>query len=292
MIKSMTGFGRGSAEVDGRTVTIELRSVNNRYLEVHSRLPREYAELEAAAKARIKESVRRGRVDVVLTLESAESDLFNINVTLVGNYLRIFRQLQGQFGIGGEITLASVLQMPGVIDLEGSSTAPSLEALKPAFDAAFDRALEALREFRAIEGRSLAVEMKTRLKILSDLLERIQPCSENLLAYYQQRLAGRIRELLPEGMADADRIIMEAAIYAEKSDIREEIVRLRSHIDQFQGLLDSDSEVGKRLDFLLQEMNRETNTILSKAGPVEIAQMGVEMKAEIEKLREQVQNIE
>lgn len=292
MIRSMTGYGKGAAQLETRTVTVELRSINSRYLEIHARLPREYAELESEAKSYIKETIRRGRVDMTLTLESAEDAPLRVNIALVNKYVRLFHDLEDQFGIAGELSVARLLQIPGVIDIEGGSSAPPPDSVRVVFKDALQQALEALQRFRSAEGSSLAAELRQRLKALSELLGQIDARADGLLAHYQQRLAARIREMLPQGLAHDDRIAIEAALYAEKSDIREEVVRLRSHIDQFHGLLDSQDEVGKQMDFLLQEMNREANTILSKAGPAGIAQMGVQMKSEIEKLREQIQNIE
>jgi uncharacterized protein (TIGR00255 family) len=278
--------------LDNRNVTVELRSVNSRFLEVHARFPREYAGLEGLAKVRIKEAIRRGRVDVSLAIECPSEDILNIDAKLVGNYLRAFRQLRETFNIAGELSISDLLQLPGVLDVEGRLEAPAMESLEPVFEAALNEAIDALQLFRSAEGRTLREEMRCHLEFMRQLLEEICGHSEKLLTYYQQRLSSRIQELLPIGAVDPDRIVMEAAVYAAKSEIREEIVRLRSHLEQSFKLLDSKDEAGKRMDFLLQEMNREANTILSKAGPVEIAQLGVQIKAEIEKVKEQVQNIE
>ncbi len=292
MLKSMTGFGRGTMELGGRTLTVELRSVNSRYLEIHARVPREYSELEGTAKSCVKAGVLRGRIDLSLSIESPGRESYSLNTRLVNSYLRVARELQEQFQISNQLTMETLLQLPGVIDMEGNATAPALEDVRPVFEAALNIALAGLRSARAAEGEALAAEMKERLQSVLVVLNQVQTRSEGLLAHYQQRLAARLQEMLPEDLVPPDRIMMEAAMYAEKSDIREEVVRLRSHIDQFFRLMEADSEVGKHLDFLLQEMNREANTILSKAGPLEVTQLGVEMKAQIEKLREQVQNIE
>lgn len=291
MIRSMTGFGRGVVQSEGRTITVELKSVNSRFLEIHARLPRECAELELLAKAKIKSILLRGRVDLFLGVESATTDQVPVNEVLLDKYVQYCRQLTQKYGWKADPDVVQLLRLPKVVD--GNDTErPDWDILKPAFEAALSQALNALNEFRSLEGENLGKEMLVRLDLLDTYTKKIRTVTEGLPAFYRDRLAERIRNLLPEGVAGEERILVEAAIYAEKSDISEEMERMHSHIEQFGDLIRTGGDAGRRLDFLLQEMNREANTILSKADLLEASKIGVEMKAEIEKLREQVQNIE
>lgn len=291
MIQSMTGFGRGSAALTAGTLTVELKSVNSRFLEIHSRIPREYPELEIIAKAKIKSVLLRGRVDLTMNMEASGAESVVINEPLLQKFLNLGLQLSQKYGLKDSIDIAQLLRLPKVVEVSDQETV-SGERWKAAFEQALESALFALQEFRANEGRNLTVDMLARLSALQEYSSQIDRLAVNLVVFYKEKLAERMKALLPEGMVSEERIMMEAAMLAEKSDISEELERLRSHIGQFQGLMANGADAGRRLDFLLQEMNRETNTILSKATLLEVSRIGVEMKAEIEKLREQVQNIE
>ncbi len=291
MIQSMTGFGRASSQIEGKSLTVEVRSVNSRYLEIHIRVPREYAELEMAARKKIKESLLRGRVDVSVALTSSEEDSVAVNEVLLEKYLALCLRLGERYGLKQEPDLVQLLRFPRVSD-SGEPALPAAEAMQGAFESVLDQAVAGLKEFRAREGQSLEAELMQRLKNLGEHLDEIRRRSDGLPALCRTRLAERMKQLLPEGLAAEDRILVEAAVFADKSDIREELARLDSHLCQFRELIRAGGDAGRRLDFLLQEMNRETNTILSKADLMDVSRIGVEMKAEIERLREQVQNIE
>ena len=292
MIKSMTGFGRGSVQLPGSTLTVELRSVNSRYLEVHVRFPREQGELEQIARNRIKDCLHRGRVDVVFSLEQDSGNRQYVNFELAAAYLEALKELQRRLAIMHELSISDILLMPGVFDREGVQNDIPETLLNPAFEQAFDAALEAILSARKTEGKLLHGAMMLQLGRIRELLGQIEAACSDLFDQYRTRLTVRIAEILGDTSVAEDRVVAEAAIYAERSDIHEETVRLRSHISQFEAALESDGEVGKQLDFLLQEMNREANTILSKAGPAQVSVAGVQLKSEIEKLREQVQNVE
>jgi uncharacterized protein (TIGR00255 family) len=292
MIKSMTGFGRGSVQVQGSTLTLELRSVNGRYLEVHARFPREQSALEQAARNRVKDCARRGRVDLSMSLEPETGNRQYVNFELAASYAAALKELQQKLGISREMALSDVLLMPGVFNREGTQAAIPEEVLLSAFDRALGEALNAFVSARQVEGNLLDQAMRNQLRRIRDLLETIESACANLFDHYRTRLASRIAELLADSLVAQERIVAEAALAAERSDIHEEMVRMRSHLGQFDAALESTGEVGKQLDFLLQEMNREANTILSKAGPAQVSVAGVQLKSEIEKLREQVQNVE
>jgi uncharacterized protein (TIGR00255 family) len=292
MIQSMTGFGRAATQVAGKSLTVEIRSVNSRYLEIHVRLPREYQELELVAKKKLKESLLRGRVDVSVSLESTGEEAVAVNEAVLESYLSLCRRLSERHGLRQEPDITQLLRLPRVVE-NTDSEMPVLEELQVSFESTLEKAFAAMKDFRTREGTNLAAEMVQRLKCLQGHVAMIRGISDRLPSLCRDRLAERLKQLLPDGFAAAEeRILLEAAVFADKSDIREELERLGSHIAQFQDLIQAGGDAGRRLDFLLQEMNREANTILSKADLLEVSRVGVEMKAEIERLREQVQNIE
>lgn len=291
MIQSMTGFGRGSAEVSGKRLVVEIRTINSRYLEANARLPREYLELEITAKAKIKAAFLRGRVDLTMNMESSAEETVSINEAILERYLILCRQIKEKYQLVQEPEIAQLLRLPMVIE-NAAAEMPAMEELRNAFEKALGQAITAVKEFRVCEGRSLAADMIHRLESLARQAGRIRELAADLPAICRDRLAERLRQLLPERLQVEERILLEAAVFADKSDISEELERLESHVAQFRSMIDAGGDAGRRLDFLLQEMNREANTILSKADLLEISQIGVEMKAEIERLREQVQNIE
>ena len=292
MIKSMTGFGRASAEGDGIKVTVELRTVNNRHLDTHVRLSQEFAELELHIKKQIQAALKRGRVDATVTVDRAGVLAYDINRDAVRAYLDAVGVLKEEFGLGGDISLDSIVRLPGV--LQTSSTAASPDgAVSETVTNAVTAALADLVAMRAVEGAELSNEMNGRLDKIDGLLPLIETKADQLPGQYRDRLERRLAELIRGKPIDETRLAQEVAYLAERSDIAEEIARLKSHITQFrQTMLGEVGEAGKRLDFLLQEMNREANTILSKSGDVDVSEAAITIKAEVEKLREQVQNVE
>jgi uncharacterized protein (TIGR00255 family) len=293
MIKSMTGFGRGTTDGEGVTVTVEVRTVNNRHLDVHIRLAQEFADLELTIKKQVQAALKRGRADVSVTIERAGSIAYEINRDAVRAYLDTVAVLKEEFGLGGDIALDSIVRLPGVLQSSSSSSAALDTAVAATVSTAVTAALSDLVAMRAVEGAELAAEMNSRLNKIEALVPLIDARAEQLPAQYRDRLEKRVAELVRGKPIDETRLAQEVAYLAERSDIAEELARLKSHLGQFrQTMLGEAGEAGKRLDFLLQEMNREANTVLSKSADVEISESAITIKAEVEKLREQVQNVE
>ena len=293
MIKSMTGFGRGAADIEGVKATVELRSVNNRHLDVHVRMGQEFAELEIALKKQIQAALKRGRVDMAVTIERPGSTGYQINRDVVRGYLDAVGTLREEFGLGGDISIDSILRLPGVMQSVGADNGASDSHTAAAVSAAVTAALAELVAMRAVEGAELVAEMTRRVDKIESLLPMIEERAEALPTSTRDRLEKRLAELVRGKPIDEGRLAQEVAYLAERSDIAEELARLKSHLVQFRQALRGESgEAGKRLDFLLQELNREANTTLSKSGDVEISEAAITIKAEVEKLREQVQNVE
>lgn len=294
-IHSMTGFAQAKGQVNGRLgFTLALKSVNHRFLDLHFRMPSDSGELEMQLRRLLKEKMARGHVEVTLTLEPVAGQGFAVNSQLVGGYVEAFRRLAETFKVSGEPDLNAALKLPGAID--GSGVAAGDGELQTAVLAKVGEILRRLNDMRAEEGRGMERELRERLTRLEAGAAEVEKLRGGMLQAHLERLRTRIQELVG-AQAEPERILQEAALLAERSDIQEELVRLNTHIQHFRGLLDSGGEVGKKLDFLLQEMNREANTLLSKTTGVagealRITQLGLAMKAEIEKSREQVQNIE
>ena len=294
MIKSMTGYGRAEAATMGKKLTVEMKSVNHRYLEVALRLPGMFASLEAEIKKRIGEHCSRGRIEITVRLENdgeAEgSDRFTLNVSLLKNYHALLRQIRAELGIADEITLPV---LAGFRDIFVPAEPPQdPAALWTDLASLLDEAVCSLTEMREREGQTLYQDFTKRLTLISEILEGIAERTPQVIRDYQQRLSERVRELMGGSPIDESRLIQEVAIMADRSDITEEIVRFRSHIAQFSELLKSGESAGRKIDFLLQEMGREINTIGSKSSDIEISRRVIEVKSELGKLREQVQNIE
>ncbi|HYL99807.1 MAG TPA: YicC/YloC family endoribonuclease [Blastocatellia bacterium] len=291
MIKSMTGFGQGSAETEAFKVRVDIRTVNNRFLDVHTRLPQELSSLEVTLKKQIQAGVRRGRVDVSVSLDQARVAQFDVNRPLVSGYINALSTLKAEFGIGGEPTLEMIAKLPGALQASQDSSQLD-EALISTVVAAVSRALVALTEMRIAEGQELAVELNARLCAIERLLPSVEEQATKLPQVYREKLARRIQEVVGGAPVDETRLAQEAVMLADRSDISEEIARLKSHIVQMRDALRLDDEIGKRLDFILQEMNREANTILSKSNDLAISDAAISIKTEVEKLREQAQNVE
>src|SRR6266571_3168146 len=284
MIKSMTGFGQGSAQGDDFRVRVDIRSVNNRSIDVNTRLPQELASLEVSLKKQVQAVVRRGRVDVAVMVEQFKPAAFEINRPLVSGYLSALSELKREFQLEGEPSLELIAKLPGALQASQDSGALD-EKLVAGLTAAVSQALASLTEMRTVEGQELAAELKSRLDNIEQQMPTIENEAARLPAVYRERLTKRLQEVVG-GQVDEARLAQEAVMLADRSDISEEIARLKSHIGQLRDLLHSTDETGKRLDFILQEMNREANTILSKSSDLAISDAAIIIKTEVEKLRE------
>lgn len=300
-LKSMTGFAEARGEHNGFALRVSLRSVNHRFLDLHLRIPEGLESLEPEIRRMLRERLRRGHVDVTVRVDAVGASAIQINHELAEAYLRAATDLRKQFGLSADPDLMSLLRLPGVVGATGvTSGALDEEELAKLAAHAGETLVEAakrLEQMQRTEGAALAAEMRSRLGQIQSHGRRVAQMAEDLRPAYAARLETRVRELLAETPPDPARIAQEAAILAERGDTAEETARLASHVEQFGKLLDAGGEVGKKLDFLLQEMQREANTLLSKTPGVEatglaITDLALEIKSEIEKLREQAQNIE
>lgn len=295
MVKSMTGYGRAKAVRNGRSITVEVRSVNNRYLDFTAKMPRAYIFAEDAMKALVQKYVSRGKVDVFVTVENqgAEETVVALNEPLAKSYLDALRQLQhigGADFIKSNIYVTDLARLPDVLTV--TKAEEDLEALSGDLCAVLEDALRAHTAMREKEGARLAEDIRRRLDAIEALTQLVEARSPQTVAEYGEKLLSRMREVLQSTAIDESRILTEAAVFADKVAVDEETVRLRSHLSQLREMLESAVPVGRKLDFLIQEVNRESNTIGSKCSDLQIARDVVELKAEIEKIREQVQNIE
>jgi uncharacterized protein (TIGR00255 family) len=295
----MTGFGTGKSESAGALVRIDVKTVNHKYLDLHVRLPAEHQGLEATIRKAVSERLARGRVDVTVSVERARSQLrIEADSDFIGAYLELVRSLQRQFPITGELSIESITRVPGAIRVSAAEASEEEDlALVAQVENAVEQALSGVVRMRALEGEALRQDLSGRLAVIRESLGVIGRNADVLVAHYRERLVKRVGELAPSITLDSGRLEMEALIYADKSDIAEEITRLASHLDQFEAALGQGEEAGKRLDFLLQEMNREVTTILSKSSGLNqsaalIGEAAIRSKVEIDKLREQVQNVE
>ena len=292
-MKSMTGFGRGAASGDDFAVAVEIKTVNNRYLDVHFRLSQELSALETSIRRRVSARLSRGRVDVNLNFERTGATTYELNRPLIAGYVGALREMQKEFNLAGEVDVNSVARVPGALAAAREGLSDENVA---GVERAIDSALDDLERMREIEGAALAEEMRVRLAKIEAEVPIIEAAAAGLADAYQERLQKRIAELVARGgqsiELDSGRLAQEVAYLADRSDISEELARLRSHVEQFRAALQVDGEVGKRLDFLLQELNREANTVLAKSTDISIKDAGLAIKAEVEKLREQVQNVE
>src|SRR5215469_4617133 len=301
-IRSMTGFAQVRGEVqrnavpstDGRLAfTLSLKSVNHRFLDLHFRLPSGTDSLEMQLRRLLKEKMARGHVEVTLSLERSTGETFSLNRELIGGYIVAFRAAAAEFSLATEPDLNAVLRIPGALDSASDSADGQIEA---AVMAKVGEALDRLNQMREEEGRGITRELRQRMAHLAEAGKSVQQHRRSVLQSYTERLQSRLQELIGSSM-EKERVLQEAALLVDRSDIQEEIVRLETHVQHFLGLLDEGGEIGKKLDFLLQEMNREANTLLSKTSglageALRITEAGLAMKAEIEKSREQVQNLE
>ena len=294
MVRSMTGYGRGDCSFEGLQVTVELRAVNNRYLDCAVKLPRAYIFAEDAIKTRVQAAVGRGKVDVFVTLNhSGGGDMVvTVNEDLVVGYLDALRKLHELGGgrVKKDFRATDLARFPDVLTVE--KQAEDLDLVKERLLAVLDLAIEDFNAMRATGGERLPADILGRADTVERLLGEVEARSPQTVADYRARLEGKMREVLQNTQIDEGRLLTEAAIFADKVAVDEETVRLHSHLGQLRELLSAGGGVGRKLDFLIQEFNRETNTIGSKCSDLEITRRVVDMKAEIEKIREQVQNLE
>ena len=294
-IRSMTGYAQVKEHVsDQLTISLSLKAVNHRFLDLHLRIPNELDAVEIRVRRVLKERLHRGHIEVTLSLERMGGAAFSVNRELVGGYLGAFRQVAEEFGVSAEPDLNAVLKLPGALNAANSDDASN--ELEQGVAAALEKAIERLNHMREEEGRGAGAELRERMHHLSKATNEVELLRHKVLKAYHEKVQGRMQELIG-AHADPDRILQEAAMLAERSDIQEELVRMKNHIQHFLSHLDAGGEVGKKLDFLLQEMNREANTLMSKTTGVagealRITGLGLAMKSEIEKAREQVQNLE
>ena len=292
MVKSMTGYGRAVETVNGREFTVELRSVNNRYLDCTVKLPRALSFAEDAVKQAVKGAISRGKVDVFISVrsEGAEDVKITLNTAMVEGYLGAMHQMAKDYGIREDISVSLLSRMPDVFTVDKPEV--DEEQLLADLLSVVNQALERFDAMRSAEGKALENDLRSRGQTILSLVEQVEAGSGQTVADYRTRLENKLKEVLASTAIDESRILTEAAIFADKVAVDEETVRLRSHLDQMNNMLTTGGAIGRKLDFLLQEMNRESNTIGSKCSDVRMARIVVDIKAELEKIREQTQNIE
>jgi uncharacterized protein (TIGR00255 family) len=292
-MKSMTGYGRGSADGEHFAVSVDLKTVNNRFLDVHLRLSGELSSLEPVIKRQVSSRLSRGRVDVTVDFEKTAQTAYELNRPLIAGYVYALREMQKEFSIGGDLDINVLARLPGALQPAREGLGDDVVA---GIEKALAEALDELESMRAQEGETLRQEMAERIDKIDSLVPTIENAAAGLVDAYRARLQKRIGELLSRNgqlvEIDPARLAQEVAYLSDRSDVSEEMVRLRSHLMQFREALNSSGETGKMLDFLLQELNREANTTLSKSTDLSIKEAALGIKAEVEKLREQVQNVE
>lgn len=292
MIKSMTGFGRGHAVLGGRDITVEIRSVNHRYYEFSCRLPRAYSFAEERLKALLQGRISRGKVEVSVSVQNvtAVSERITANKEVIAEYVTALREVGGELGLKDDLTLSSVLRLPDAFTVVKEEA--DEEQMWADLETVTEEALSAFIKMRETEGERMRADIAGRLDVIERNVDFIEERSPAIVTAYRKRLYDKMCEVLDGKGVDENRILLEAGIFSEKTAVDEETVRLRSHIGQFREMLGSSEPIGRKLDFLVQEMNRETNTIGSKVQDIEVTRVVVDQKSEIEKIREQIQNIE
>ena len=288
----MTGYGRAVQTVNGREFTVEVRSVNNRYLDCTVKLPRMVSFAEDAVKQAVKNAISRGKVDVYITIKSeAEADTrITLNAAILEGYLSAMRQMVDDYGVKDDISVSTVSRLPEIFTVEKPQV--DEDQLKSDLLQVVAAALEGYNTFRAAEGAALDADLRSRGNTILELVSQVESGNAQTVIDYRAKLYNKLREVLVNTNIDESRILTEAAIFADKVAVDEETVRLRSHLEQMNNMLTAGGALGRKLDFLLQEMNREANTIGSKCTDVRLARIVVDIKAELEKIREQTQNIE
>ena len=293
MLKSMTGFGRGEAILNGRRFIAEIKTVNNRHRDLFVRLPRSLQAIEDEVRSQVSAVIKRGRVEVTLQMEKEGVELeydLQLNLPLVRSYLRIFDQLKEEFGLEGKVRADDLCQMKDVLLVKPEEL--DLAAAREAFREALALALDGCDSMRNQEGEALKEDFLKRLALIEGYLKEVENRASSVVEDYKRRLRQRVEHMAQGMPVDESRLMQEIAIFGDRCDVTEELVRARSHLEQFRSYLSSEDAIGRRLDFLLQEINREITTMSSKASDSSISARGVEIKAELEKVREQVQNVE
>lgn len=291
MIKSMTGFGRSRYEKDGRTYTVEIKSVNHKYTDISVKLPRFFSSIEDKIRKEILNSISRGKVDVFITFENYSSEGTNIRVNreLAKEYIKEFKLLAEETGVDYHLSVTDISKLPEILKIEDMQDEDKIltELMQ-----AVNQALEKFVEMRTEEGKKLISDIEKRIYYVREKIEEIKTFSSTLVEEYMQKLELRVKELMKTNVVDEARLAQEIVIFSDKSSVEEELTRLESHISQILKLIKESSPIGKKMDFLIQEMNREVNTIGSKANSLEITNRVIDIKTVIENIREQIQNIE
>lgn len=292
MIKSMTGFGRGHDVLNGRDITVEIRAVNHRYFEFSARLPRSMNFAEEKLKSLLQGKVSRGKTEasVLVYNTGANDEKITVNAEVVGGYVEALRSVKERFELIDDLSLSNILRIPDALNVVKEET--DEEQLWADIKSVAERALEKFIAMRETEGERMKADILSRLDTIEGWVDIVESRSPIIVGEYRKKLYDRMCEVLDGKSVDENRILLEAGIFSEKIAVDEETVRLRSHIKQFRDMLESSEAVGRKLDFLVQEMNRETNTIGSKVQDIEVTRIVVDQKSEIEKIREQIQNIE
>lgn len=292
MLKSMTGYGRAQKILSGRDILVEIRSVNHRYYEYSSRIPRTYNYIDEKLKALLKNSISRGKVDISVSINNIEGrdTEIAINKGVAEGYLNALRSVSAELNVDDDLTLSKLIKLPDIFNVQKT---PDDE--EQVWNDVAEVAGEALQKFvamRETEGEKLRSDVLAKARLISEMVSKVEELSPLTVEAYREKLFRKLSEVLEGKDIDQQRIVTEAAIFSEKIAVDEETVRLKSHISQLEEMLDSGEAIGRKLDFIVQEMNRETNTIGSKAQDLNITKIVVDMKAELEKIREQIQNIE
>lgn len=292
MLRSMTGYGRSQKVLNGRDILVEIRSVNHRYYEYSSRIPRVYNYIDDKLKALLKTGISRGKVEVSVTVNNIEGKdaLIAINSGIAAGYIEALRGVSEKLNLQDDLKLSNLLRLPDVFNVQKAPD--DEEQIWNDVSEVVTEALSRFVEMRQIEGEKLKLDVTEKADMILGMVSKVEELSPLTVENYRNRLYAKLSEVLEGKDVDQQRIVTEAAVFAEKIAVDEETVRLRSHISQLKAMLDSDEAIGRKLDFIVQEMNREVNTIGSKAQDLNITKLVVDMKAEIEKIREQIQNIE
>ena len=292
MLRSMTGYGRAQGTVLGRDITIEMKSVNHRYFDFSCRMPRSYGFLEEKLKGHTAARVSRGKVDMYMSVETVDETPaeVKINHSLAGGYIAAFKELSETYGIDDDVTVSKLLSIQELFSVRKAALDETL--LWEGISAILDSAIDNFIAMREQEGANLKQDMLNRAALIMDCVDKVEAQSPKTVLQYTEKLTARMKEILQDVRYDEQRVMNEAAIFADRVAVAEETVRLKSHFAQMKIMLEAEEPIGRKLDFLVQEMNREANTIGSKAQDTDIAMVVVDIKAEIEKIREQVQNVE
>jgi TIGR00255 family protein len=292
MIKSMTGFGRGEYEENGRSFTVEVKTVNHRYSDISIRLPRQLSYLEDTIRKYISRNISRGKIDVYISQDKYNEDEVRVSIdhALTSSYVKALNELRNAYKLEDDITVSVVARFPDILTVD--RVEEDKDKIWNTLSMAIDKSMNELMTMREIEGRKLADDVIERAGYIRSIVKQIEERSPQVVQEYKSKLEDRIKQLLDDVPVDEARIAVEVALFADKSSIAEEIVRLYSHLDQLLSIMNENEPVGRKLDFLIQEMNREINTIGSKANDIMITKQVVVVKSEIEKIREQIQNIE